>query len=491
MSRLKQETLNGVKWGVLQKMTLQPLQLVYGMVLARLITPAEMGIVGLTAIFFALAHQLASAGFGMALIRKLDRTEEDMNTMFWFNIVMSFIMGLLLFLLAPWFAEFYKQPELLWLTRVSAVMMFLNSSASVHWTLYQCRRDFKTPAIINTITVIAGMPVCLTLAWMGWGVWALMWQGIFTSVLSLIIVWRVSPWKPRFMFSKASFLSLFSFGGKIAYGGILDCIYFELHTFVIGKFYSPAQLGLYSRGNQLGRTLPMTLQGVLGNVMYPVLSTVQNDNERLVSAYRKYIKACSLIISWFTVWTIAMAEPAVKLMYGVNWMGCVIFVQIIAFRMTYSYINTINVSLLMVKGKAGLLLGLEIVKKSISVLTVLLAASISVEAICWGSAIVAYIALLINSYFVGKECGLTSWRQQKDFLPYIAWAAISCVPAWLCTMTDLPAFLQLLIGGCTAFLLYFGGLHLFRDSIYVELYQMARRRLGNRWLPPMDAGSPS
>ena len=135
MSRLRTETISGVKWGFLQKMTLQPLQLVYGMVLARLITPTEMGIVGLTTIFFAVANQLATAGFGSALIRKLDRTEEDISTMFWFNLGMSFVMGVLLFLLAPWFASFYNQPELLWLTRVSAIMMFLNSSAGVHWKM--------------------------------------------------------------------------------------------------------------------------------------------------------------------------------------------------------------------------------------------------------------------------------------------------------------------------------------------------------------------
>lgn len=485
MSRLKKETVSGVKWGMLQKFTLQPLQLFYGMVLARLITPTEMGIVGLTAIFFAVANQLASAGFGVALIRKQDRTDADVNTMFWFNLAMSLVMGILLFLLAPWFASFYNQPELLLLTRVSAVMMFLNSCASVHWTLYQCRRDFKTPAIVNTITAIAGMPVCLVLAWMGWGVWALMWQNVVSSVLNLVIVWYISPWKPRFLFSGQSFVSLFSFGAKLAYGGILHILYREIRTFIIGKFYSPAQLGLYTRGVHVTNMLPSTISSVLGGVLYPVLATVQDDNERLISAYRMYIRISTLVIAWICMWLLAMGKPVVELLYGADWLGCAVFLRVIALGVAVDHISSINLSLLMVKGEANLMLGLEIVKKIVSLSLLLFAATISVEAICWAAVIYTHIAIIFNTYFVGRITGLTWWKQQKDYMPYVIYAAISCAPAWVCTLTDWHFILQLVVGGSSAFLLYFGGLHLLCDSAYKELYNMLRQKLGGRWLPPL------
>ena len=483
MSHLKKETLSGVKWGVLQKLTLQPLQLLYGMILARFITPSEMGIVGLTAIFFAIANQLASAGFGTALIRKLDRTEADINTMFWFNLSMSFTMGLLLFLLAPWFADFYNQPELLWLTRISAILMFLNGSVGVHWTLYQCRRDFRTPAIINSITAIAGMPVCLTLAWLGWGVWALMWQGIFSTVLTMIIVWCVSPWKPSVVFSKNSFSNMFSFGSKIAYGGILHVIYQNARTFIIGKFYSPAQLGLYSRGVHITNVLPLTISNVLSGVVYPVLSTVQEDNERLRQAYRMYIKTSTLIIAWICMFLLAMGEPAVELMYGENWLGCAVFVKIAAFGVAVDHICGINLSLLTVKGRSDLILGLEVIKKSVSIVMLLYAATISVEAICWASVIYIYIAIVINCYYTGRILGLTWWKQQRDYMPYVFGAALSCVPAWLCTHTDWHIFLQLMVGGASSVLLYFGALHIMREHAYVELYRTLQSNRLFRWLP--------
>ncbi|MBP3500359.1 MAG: lipopolysaccharide biosynthesis protein [Akkermansia sp.] len=483
MSHLKKETLSGMKWGMLQKLTMQPLQLVYGMVLARLITPEEMGIVGLTAIFFAIAGQLASAGFGAALVRKIDRTEADCSTMFWFNLGMSFLMGLILFLLAPWFAGFYNQAELLWLTRVSAIMMFVNSSTSVHWTLYQCRRDFKTPAIVSCITSIAGMPLCLTLAWLDWGVWALMWQGVFTSLLSLLIVWCISPWKPHFIFSKASFLEMFSFGSKLAYGGVLHVFYQNIRTFIIGKFYSPAQLGLYTRGTHITNVLPLTINGVLGNIIYPILSTIQNDDERLTRAYRMYIKTSTLVIAWICMCLLAMGEPLVRLMYGENWLGCVIFVQIASLGVAVDHICAINVNFLLVKGRSDLLLRLEVIKKSISIAMLFYAATISVEAICWASVIYIHIAIFINTYYTGKYLGLTWWRQQKDYMPYVIGSAISCIPAWFISQTEWPALVQLSIGGFSAFVLYFGALHRLKDAAYSELYSTVRSSKWGKWLP--------
>lgn len=485
MSNVKKETISGAKWGMLQKLTMQPIQLIYGMVLARLISPEETGIAGLTAIFFAVAGQLAQAGFGAALIRKIDRTEADCNTMFWFNVGMSFLIGLILFLLAPWFTRFYNQPELLWLTRVSAIMMFINSSAGVHWTLYQCRRDFKTPALVGCITSLAGMPVCLGLAWLDWGVWALMWQGVFTSLLSLVIIWSISPWKPRFVFSKASFLHLFGFGSKLALSGMLHVFYQNTRTFIIGKFYSPAQLGLYGKGEHLAAMAPTTITGILGSVTYPILATLQNDDNRLCLTYRKYIKITTLVIAFFSVLIIYMAVPTVHFLYGEAWAPCAKFLQIVAIAYSTDHIASINLNLLMVKGRSDLFLRLEIIKKSISLCMILYAATISVEAICWAGAIYAQIAIFINTWYTGKLLGLTWWRQQKDYLPYFLRAALCCIPAWLITQTEWTNIVQLATGGSLACILYFGSLHLTKETMYVELYHTLRSNRWFQWLPAL------
>lgn len=226
----------------------------------------------------------------------------------------------------------------------------------------------------------------------------------------------------------------------------------------------------------MSNVFPHTIVGVLGGVIHPVLSRVQDDDTRLLPAYRMYIKVSTLIIGWICMFLLAMGDPAVALVYGVDWMGCAVFVKIAAFGVAVDHISSIN--MLMIKGRANLLLGLEIVKKSASV-AMLNAATISVEASCWASVIYIHIAIYINSYFVGKITGLTWWKQQKDYMPYVIWAA------WFCSLTEWLYVLQLAVGGGSAFLLYFGGLHLWRDAAYLELYRMLRQRLGDRWLPAL------
>ena len=476
MGRIKDETVSGVKWGLLQKCTLQPITMVYGIILARLLTPAETGIMGLTAIFFAVAGTLASAGFGSALIRKQDRTEADCSTMFWFNLGMSALMGGILFLLAPWFASFYNQPELLWMTRISAIMMFIGSSASVHWTLYTARRDFKTPAIVGMVTTIVGLPVGLGFAYYGYGVWSLVIQGVVQSLLSLFIVWIISPWRPHFIWSSKSFKEMFGFGSKLAASGLLNTLYLEARTFIIGKFYTAAQLGLYSKAYHLASMPPQTINGMLRSVTYPILATIQDDDARLTLVYRKYLRVTTLPIAWGICLMITLAQPLVHLLYGENWMGCVIYVQIICLIYGFDHISAINLNLLVVKGRSDLFLRLEIIKKSISICMIIAAAFISVEAICWASALYAQIAVYINSYYTGKIIGITWWKQQKDYWPFFLLAAVSVVPAVFITMMPLPDWAQLIIGGGCSLILYFGYFRIRRDETYLEFASIMAKK---------------
>ena len=481
MVDVKKETLSGAKWQLLQKCTIQPLSFVYSMVLARLVSPEEMGIIGLTAVFFAIATSLASAGFGSALIRKINRSEEDCNTAFWFNVGMSFIMGLLLYAAAPWFVQFYQQPELLWLTRCSAIMLVLNSSASVHWTLYSARRDFKTPAIIQIASTVVSMPVTLWLAYTGWGVWALMTGTIVNSATALVSVWCVSPWKPRLQFSNKSFRTLFGFGCKLTAASLLHTIYNHLRTFIIGKFYSPADLGMYTKGSHLAELPPQTITSMLSSVTYPILATLQNDQKKLSTVYRKYIKVTSLPIVWGCMLITALAEPFVGLCFGDTWLPCVIYVQIVACGMMFDHICVINLNLLYVLGRSDLVLRLEIIKKTISVLMVLYAATISVTAICIATTLYAQIAVFINCYYSGKLIGFTWWKQQKDYWPYIIMSAIAAIPAYLITCTDFPYFIMLLIGGSSAFVIYLFLLIIKKDNALKEFLPIIENKLHITW----------
>ena len=202
MGNIKQETLDDVKWGIINMCVMQPASFLYFLVLARFVTPSEMGVLGLTGIFFAVASTLKEAGFGMALIRKQNRTDVDCSTVFWFNIIVAnAFVGCLFWFIAPWFAVFFNVPDLTWITRISCIMMVLGATQSVHYTLYTARREFKTPTIISICTILLGMLVTLYLAYAGWSYWSIVISGAFTSLVGLIVIGIESPWKPRLIFS--------------------------------------------------------------------------------------------------------------------------------------------------------------------------------------------------------------------------------------------------------------------------------------------------
>ena len=483
MGRVAKETFNGMKWMLLQKCTLQPLQLVFSMFLARLVEPEEIGILGLTAIFFAIAGCLADCGFGSALIRKQDRTEEDINTLFWFNASMSLLLASIIFACAPLFVSFFNQPALLWLTRASACMMFFNSLGSVHFTLYRCRRDFKTPAIIQTIVAIFSMPLCIGLAYAGWGSWAIMTQGIFSGFSTLVVIWIVSPWKPRFIFSWISFKEMFGYGSKLALSGLLDTSFMNVRSLIIGRFYTPADLAYYDRGQHLAAVLPTTVCGMLGSVTFPILATLQNEPERLRQIYRKYLRLFTLIITWACLCMAAYSKPFVAVMYGPKWEEAVIYTQLVCFSFAIYHIHVINLNLLSVLGRSDLFLRLEIIKKVLSLSVMLYCASISVVAMCIGAVSCSYICLYINTYFSKQLIELSIWQQLMDYMPLFILAFMTTwIPAWFIIQMPVLPILQLIIGGLVSSILYFSILYFLRNNSLNDALILIQPRVPTRML---------
>lgn len=480
MSTVKQETLRGIKWGIIQKCTMQPVQFIYGIILARLITPAEMGILGLTAIFFAIANQLKDCGFGMALIRKQDRTDADICTVFWFNIVASLLLSIILFLAAPWFASFFNQPALLQLTRVSALLMFLHSTGSVHWTLYTARRDFKTPAIVSMITTLVAMPFTIWAAFAGWSYWAPVLQGIISGLLGLITIWIISPWKPKFIFSTQSLHTFFGFGSKLLATNIMNTIYENMKSLLIGRMYSPADLGLYNRAWGLAHMPRGFFNGLITSVSYPILATLQHDDKQLWSVYSKYIRSTSIVIFFASYLLTALAAPFIRGFYGPNWDACIPYAQLILISASSCHFCEINSNLLIVKNKTETVLRLNIIHRICSASLVILACFHSVMAICWAAIGFIPFGILTNAYYTKKLFGVSLWQQLQSFLPYFLASIFACAPGYLLTHTDLPSYLQLLIGITSACYLYH--LLLRKDDTYQLLLNIFEEKLNQtKW----------
>ena len=480
MASVREETARGVKWGLIQKCTMQPVQFLFGIILARLISPEEMGILALTGIFFAFAGQLQECGFGAALIRKQERTDEDICTVFWFNVTMSFLLSLALFLAAPCFVWFFDQPALLNLTRVSALLMFLNSTGSVHWTLYQARRDFKTPAIVSMCTTLVAMPFTIWAALAGWSYWAPMLQGIVTGLLGLITVWIISPWKPRFRFSPSSFKEFFRFGANLALTGILMQFYSEIRTFIIGKFYSPAQLAYFSKAQQTC-SMPLNLMyGIMNPVTYPILSTLQHDHSRLIHVYRQYTRITALIAEWGMVTLAANAPSLIVTLYGESWKTTAIYAQILCFGWMINPMLGLNMNLCTIQGRTDLNLRFEMILRCVSIGVMVWCAFYSVRALCYAAVFSSFFGFIVSCIMVTRISELRISHIAEDSLPYLIIALLSNIPAYIINLQAWPSYYQLSAGVVLSIVIFSILLLIKKDSTAATLLSFVRNKYFNR-----------
>lgn len=474
MGRIASETAKGLKWGIIQKFTMQPIQFLYGIILARLLAPEEMGILALTSIFFAIAGQLQNCGFGTALIRKQDRTHADICTVFWYNVGMSALLSGCIFFSAPWIADFYHEPALLNLTRVAAGMMFLNSTVSVHSTLFQAHRNFKTPAIVGMIATLLPMPFTIWAAYSGWSYWSLMVQSILSGFLNLILIWRLSPWKPSLIWSWDSFRSFFGFGIKLVGSGIITTTYSELRTFIIGKFYSPAQLAFFSRGYHISQ-MPMNMVlGLLGNVTYPILATLQHDRSKLLSVYRRYIRLTSLVMVWLMLTCAFNSRALILTLYGAKWENAAIYAGLLCFGIVLDPLTHINVGLWNVYGRPDCVLKKEVIIRCWGIPAMLVGAYYSVTGICYAALSVSVLSFVIAVVLTTRLCELKIRYQMLDFLPYVFMALAANVPSFFFNdaVGLMPPYLCLICGGLSSFTLYVIFLRLKKDSEALYLLNM-------------------
>lgn len=428
---IQQQTLSSVKWSAIEKYSVQIVQFLLGMVMARLLTPADFGTIGMIGIFFAISNTFIDSGLNSALIRKLDRTDADFATMFWFNLVVSIVCYVILYIISPWVSEFFKIPVLKNILRIQSVTLIINALATVQSTRLVIDLNFKAMAKINLLSSIVSGLAGVCFAFMGLGVYAIVYQTILYSVFNTFALNIYNRWIPKRVFSKKSFKEMFSFGSKLLASGLLNTLYSNLTPLVIGKFYKPSDLGFYNRGTNIASLPVSNINGVLSRVTYPIMSQLQNDDAHLIRVYRKYIITTSMCIFFCCTLLAALGKPLVILLYSSKWSPCVIFLQIFAFAIMFDHINSINLNLLEVKGRSDLFLKLEIIKKIISTLILFASIPFGVLAICISKIMYTQIAISINTYYTGRLFGLGYVTQIRDFSKYFFLSVLTCIPTFV------------------------------------------------------------
>ena len=470
-TNVKKETLSGMKWTSLEVFSIEGINFVLSLLLARWLMPSDFGTVALTGVFLSLSRIFANSGFSNALIRKLDRTEVDYSTVFYFNAVISFVCYGIIFAIAPWVADFFHTPILCDILRVQSVIVILQAFSIVQLAKLTAEVRFDVIAKRSMLTSVASGVVGVIMAKLGFGVWALVFQSIISQATNTIFLWTYCKWKPMWVFSWESFHSLFSFGSKLLLSNLLHTFYSNLSSIIIGRFFSAKDLGYYSRGTHFARFPVRTMRSVIQRVTFPILSKIQDDDEHLIHVYRRYIRMMSMVIFFGCTLLAALAKPVIIILITDKWAPSIIFLQIYSFSIMFDHISAINLNLLQVKGRSDLFLKLEIYKKTIAVAILFSAIPFGIVGICISKVIYAQIATAFNTYYTGKFFHLGYMAQVKDFSGFLVKSIIACAPAFLLTLTQLPHIVTLLFGLTTAPVLYW--LMLRRNEDMMELMSMA------------------
>lgn len=479
MESLKQKTKSGLLWSSIERFSNQGVQFIFSIILARILLPSDYGIIAMLSIFFAVAQTFIDSGFSNALIRKPDRTEKDNSTAFYFNVIIGLVSYTVLFLIAPIVADFYKQPILSPILRVSALSVVFNSLCIVQQALLTIEVDFKSQAKITlTSSVITGV-LGVFLAYKGYGVWALVFQGVASQFLRMILFWIITKWKPYEKFSKESFSYLFGYGSKLLASGLLETIYSNLYPIIIGKFFMPAQLGLFSRAQGLATLPSSNITGILQRVTFPILSLIQEDDERLRENYRKFLRMSAYIVFPLMMLFLSIASPLVRILLTSKWDDCVIYLQILCFAMMWHPIHAINLNLLQVKGRSDLFLRLEIIKKIIGVLIMIIAIPFGVKAMCYGLAGSSLISLCINIYYTGQLINLGYTKQFKDLFPILVNSLILAAIVYF-SLSLLQSDWSKLIAGILIGCIYYIGISIvFKPQEWTEIKSLVRKKNEN------------
>lgn len=466
---LKQATTKGLFWSSVERFSNQGVQFVFSIILARLLSPSDFGIIAMITIFFAVAQSFVDSGFSNALVRKTDRREEDLSTCFYFNIAVGLAAYIVLFLIAPFVATFYNQPILSPIIRITGLGVVLNSLCVVQQALFTIKIDFKSQAKVTlSATLISGI-VGVIFAYRGYGVWALVWQGVASSIVRMGLLWLMSKWYPKTGFSKSSFDYLFGYGSKLLASGLLDTIYNNIYPIVIGKFYTPAQLGNYSRALSFAQLPSSNITSILQRVTFPVLSTIQDDMPRLQTNYRRLLKLSAFIVFPLMMGLAAVTFPLIRIVLTPKWEGCSFYLQIICFALMWYPIHAINLNLLQVKGRSDLFLRLEVIKKIVGVCIMCITIPLGITALCVGMVVSSFIALFINTFYTGKLMDIGYLKQMRDLLPVLINSLLMGGVVFISIQFITNDVLKLIVGGIIGVLFYILSSYIFTRAELAEL----------------------
>jgi teichuronic acid exporter len=477
---LKQQATSGLVWTFAQQFGDQGISFIVSIILARLLLPAEFGLIGMVTVFIAIGQSLVTAGLTQSLIRDQNSDQEDLSTVFYFNLIASAFIYLLVYFLAPFIADFYQQLELTKIIRVLCLIFIIGAFSSVQMSRLTKLLDFKTQTIISLPSTILSGIVGIVLAYLGYGVWSLVWSRISLEFLKTIQLWFYSKWSPSFIFNYEKFKDHFNFGYKLTLSGLLDTIFQNIYILIIGRYFAAAQVGYYTRSQSL-RNLPINnLSKALNKVTYPLFSSIQNDEVRLKRGYSILMRIVLFVISPILILGVVLATPIFRFLLTEKWVPAVPFFQILCIAGILYPINAYNLNILKVKGKSALFLKLEILKKIIISISIVIAIQFGIYGLLYSQIFISIIGFIINSYNTGKLISYDTLNQIKDIYPILLLASLMGALVYL---LDFYFFkdrlidpIRIIIGGGIGLGIYISGSHILKFECLYTIIDLIKKR---------------
>lgn len=478
--KIRTQVVSGLFWKFMERGGTQVMQFVIQIILARLLLPKDYGVIGLITVFISIASIFVQSGFGSSLIQKKSVDEVDCSSVFFLNLAISVVVYGILFACAPLIASFYQEPLLASVLRVQSVTLLFGAFNAVQLALLSREMKFRKSFYVSLGGAAAQGTVGIFLAWSGWGVWSLVFSQLANSAVSTVILWAVVKWRPRLTFSRKRLYGMFSFGSKLLLSNLIDTVFSNIYSLVIGKLYQQDTLGYYNRGYNIPSLVVTNINGSIQGVIFPALSACQEKRERMKQMMRRSVVTSSFLLFPLMIGLAAVAQPLTLLLLTEKWLPCVPFLQFSCLALAFYPIHTSNLQAINAIGRSDIFLKLEVIKKIITVVTLLVSIPFGINAMMAGRVATSLINTVINAWPNKKLLGYSFQEQWRDIIPSLALSLAMGALVLLVGCAQMPAWLLLLVQVSVGAVFYITGARVLKLECFTYLLTMLREYRG-RW----------
>lgn len=474
------QVFSNLFWRLMERFGAHGVTLVVSIVLARLLDPTVYGIIAIITVFTSILQVFLDSGFSQALIQRKNCDDVDFSTVFYFQLAFSGLLYLVMFFAAPFITDYYKMGDMTALIRFMSLGLLVYSVKSVQSAYVSRKLMFRKFFFATLGGTIAAAFIGIWMAYRGYGPWALVTQGLVNSVIDTIILWITVPWRPKLVFSFSRLKGLFSFGGKLLVSNLLDTLYNNLRSLIIGKVYTSADLAFYNKAKTFPNLIVTNVNSSINSVLFPVMSKVQDNVDDLRRMTRRAIKTSTCIMFPLMMGLAICGTPLIRLLLTDRWLPCVLYLRVFCFTYAFYPIHTANLNAINSLGRSDVFLKLEIIKKIVGLIAIVVSMQISVEAMAYSLVAVSVLSQVINSWPNRKMLRYGYREQLKDMLPCGLAAVIMGACVYPIQLFNIPDFFVLIISVIWGAIAYFAVCSLFKIESYLYLMKYAQSLIKNR-----------